>query len=343
MPDPLISLLIAAAIVAVFLFIFWPERGLYWRWQRTNKMTDRVLIEDALKHLQDRDMHGQKPSLESLAGVLSVSTNQAAEVISDLELHQLIEMQGAEFKLTPTGREYALRIIRAHRIYERYLAEQTGFEEAEWHTKAHQLEHQLSPEEVEKLAYQLGNPTHDPHGDPIPTADGTIIYPKDRTALTNLPSDTLARIVHLEDEPEAVYAQLVAEGLHVGQEVRLLEISPQRVRFWAGDDEHVLAPIMAANIAVIPVAEEPKAEETHGEPLTNLKPGQEARVMALSPRLRGAERRRLMDLGLLPGTTIEVEMASAGGDPIAYRIRGAVIALRKSQAQLISVYSDAGN
>lgn len=343
MPDPLIALIVAAALMVVGLFVFWPERGIYWRWQRTNKMTDRVLIEDALKHLQDCDMHGQKPSLESLAGVLSVSTNQAAEVISDLESHNLIEMQGNEFKLTPTGREYALRIIRAHRIYERYLAEKTGFEEAEWHTKAHQREHMLSSEDVEKLAYQLGNPTHDPHGDPIPTANGTIVYREDRTALTSLPNDTVARIVHLEDEPEAIYAQLVAEGLHVGQEIRLLEISPQRVRFWAGDDEHVLAPILAANISVIPVTEEPTAEETHGEPLTSLKPGQEAQVMAISPRIRGAERRRLMDLGLLPGTTIEVEMASAGGDPIAYRIRGAVIALRKSQAQLISVLLDTGN
>ena len=98
MPDPLISLIIAAALTIVGFFIFWPERGIYWRWQRTNKMTDRVLIEDALKHLQDCDMHGQKPSLESLAGILSVSTNQAAEVISDLESHNLIEMQGVEFK-----------------------------------------------------------------------------------------------------------------------------------------------------------------------------------------------------------------------------------------------------
>lgn len=342
MPDPLLSLIIAAAITAIGLFVFWPESGLYWRWQRTNKMTDRVLIEDALKHIQSREIHGEKPSLESLAGVLNVSTNQAAEVISDLESHHLIEMHGAEFKLTPTGREYALRIIRAHRIYERYLAEQTGFEEAEWHTKAHQLEHQLSPEEVERLAYQLGNPTHDPHGDPIPTADGTVVYREDRTALTNLPNDTLARIVHLEDEPEAVYAQLVAEGLHVGQEVRLLETSPQRVRFWAGDDEHILAPILAANITVVSVTEKPEAAELPGEPLTNLKPGQEAQVVALSPRIRGAERRRLMDLGLLPGTTIEVEIVSAGGDPIGYRVRGAVIALRKSQAKLISVCPEMG-
>ena len=342
MPDPLISLLIAAALTVVGSFVFWPERGLYWRWQRANEITERVLIEDALKHIQHCETHGQKPSLESLAGVLNVSTSQAAQVISNLEAHDLIKMHGTAFKLSATGQEYALRIIRAHRIYERYLAEETGYDEAEWHTKAHQLEHQLSPEDVEKLAYQLGNPTHDPHGDPIPMADGTVVYSENRIALTQLELNSPARIVHMEDEPEAIYAQLVAEGLHVGQEIRLLEISPHRVRFWAGDDEHILAPILAANIAVVPVTETAEDAELPGEPLTNLKPGQGAQVVALSPRIRGAERRRLMDLGLLPGTTIEVEIESAGGDPIAYRIRGAVIALRKSQAELISVCPEMG-
>ena len=342
MPDPLLSLAIATALVATGAFVFWPERGLYWRWKRTKEMTERVLTEDALKHIQSRETHGGKPSLESLAGALNISTNQAADIISNLETHDLIEMQGAAFKLTTAGREYALRIIRAHRIYERYLAEETGYDESEWHTKAHQLEHQLSLEDVEKLAYQLGNPTHDPHGDPIPMVDGTVVYPKDRIALTQLDLDTPARIIHMEAEPEAIYAQLVAEGLHVGQEVRLLETSPQRVRFWAGDDEHVLAPILAANIAVVKVTEKPEGAELPGEPLTNLEPGQEAQVVALSPRIRGAERRRLMDLGRLPGTMIEVEIESAGGDPIGYRVRGAVIALRKSQAKMISVCPEMG-
>ena len=140
MPDPLLSLTIAAVLTAVGLFVFWPERGLYWRWQRTNAMTERVLTEDALKHIQSRETHGGKPTLESLAGVLNVSTNQAADVISNLEAHNLIEMEGTSFKLTTAGHEYALRIIRAHRIYERYLAEETGYDESEWHTKAHQLE-----------------------------------------------------------------------------------------------------------------------------------------------------------------------------------------------------------
>jgi len=342
MPDPLISLIIAAAITAAGFFVFWPDRGIFWSWQRNIQMTVRVLREDALKHIHQCEIHNEKPSIKSLAGALNVPVSKVTEVIEDLQTHELLRIDGSEYKLTLEGREYALRIIRAHRLYERYLAEETGFDEADWHSKAHEFEHQLSPEDIDALSMRLGNPTHDPHGDPIPTAEGVLIYPKERTSLTNLPLDTSGHIVHLEDEPEAVYAQLVAEGLHLGQEVHLTEVSPRRVRFWTGTDEHVLAPIMAANIAVVPVTEKPEVEDLPGEPLTNLKPGQEAEVVGLSPRIRGAERRRLMDLGLLPGTTIQVEMTSAGGDPIAYRIRGAVIALRKTQAELISVCPDAG-
>ncbi|MBT4841520.1 MAG: metal-dependent transcriptional regulator, partial [Anaerolineae bacterium] len=254
---------------------------------------------------------------------------------------ELLEIEGTNFKLTSDGRDYALRIIRAHRLYERYLAEETGYAEVNWHEKAHQLEHELSPEDVDALAQKLGNPTHDPHGDPIPTADGKMIYAETRTELANLDLDARARIVHLEDEPDAVYAQLVAEGLHIGQEIRLLEVTPQRIRFETGEGEHLLAPILAANISVIPFAEEPEKELAIGLPLSNLEIGEEREVIALSPRIRGAERRRLMDLGILPGTMIEAELESAGGDPIAYRVRGAVIALRKDQAAMISVSTEA--
>jgi DtxR family Mn-dependent transcriptional regulator len=159
----------------------------------------------------------------------------------------------------------------------------------------------------------------------------------ERTPLTSMELNKPARIIHLEDEPEAVYAQIVAEGLHVGQVVRLIESSPQRVRFWADGDEHVLAPIVAANVAVAKMSEAPQQAQVRGEALSSLKPGQSARVVQLSNRIRGAERRRLMDLGLLPGTKITNEMDSMAGDPSAYRIRDAVIALRKSQADFIFI------
>lgn len=336
MPDPLISLVIAVALIALGTFTFWPEQGWYWRWQRTNQITERIHTEDALKHIQSRETHGEKASLESLAGVLNISRDKAAGVLSALEAHDLIEMEGTAFKLTSAGRDYALRVIRAHRLYERYLADETGYEETDWHERAERFEHTLTPAESDALAARLGNPTHDPHGDPIPTADGHMVY-QERTHLADLELNQPARIVHLEDEPEVVYAQLVAEGLHVGQEVRLMETTSQRVRFWAGGDEHILAPLVAANIAVEALPERPQQDEVQGDALSSLQPGQSGYVTQLSQRIRGAERRRLMDLGVLPGTEISNEMSSMSGDPSAYRIRDAVIALRKSQADLIYI------
>lgn len=75
--------------------------------------------------------------------------------------------------------------------------------------------------------------------------------------------------------------------------------------------------------------------------LDQLKPGQIATVTALESQ--GANRRRLLDLGILPGTQLAVEMASPLGDPVAYRIRGAVIALRRKQAREISVVLNEGH
>jgi DtxR family Mn-dependent transcriptional regulator len=336
MPDPLISLIIAALITAVGLYFFWPDRGPFWRWQRARDMTERVLSEDALKHIQQCEFHGEHASVKSLAGALNISPNQVTDVIARLEQNGLLQIEGTNFQLTTSGRDYAMRVIRAHRLYERYLAEATGFDESEWHERAERIEHHLTPAEVASLSIQLGNPTHDPHGHPIPTATGEMVYHNGK-ALPTMEVDRPYRIVEIEDQPEVVYAQLAAEGLHPGMEIHLIENSPQRVRFWADDEEHVLAPIMATNIEVVPMEEEPKKDELPGESLANLRPGEDARVVGLSPRIRGAERRRLMDLGILPGTAIEVEMVSAGGDPIAYRVRGAVIALRKSQADMINV------
>ena len=337
MPDPLISLIIAALVTALGLYIFWPERGPFWRWQRTRELTGRVLSEDALKHIQQCEFHGDRASLKSLAGALSVSPNQVTDVIARLESRGLLEIDGADFQLTESGREYAMRVLRAHRLYERYLAEATGFDESEWHQRADRIEHSLSLDDVAALSLQLGNPTHDPHGHPIPSASGEMVYHNGEPLPTMAVGQTY-RIVEIEDQPEVVYAQLVAEGLHPGMEVRLIENSPQRVRFWGGDGEHVLAPIMATNIEVIPFETETKEEdELPGQPLTVLKPGETASILNISPFIRGVERRRLMDLGFLPGTLIENEMVSAGGDPVAYRVRGTVIALRKSQAELIKI------
>lgn len=337
MYNPLIALLIGTAVTAVLLLLFWPERGWYWRWQQTRGLTQRVLTEDALKFIHKQEMRGEKPTLAAIAGTLHINQNDTAVLLTHMQNEQLLTLQEGQIQLTPPGREAALHIIRAHRLWERHLAEETGYGEVEWHGRAEQIEHRLSPEEVEALAERLGHPTHDPHGDPIPTASGEIVT-HGGLALTQLPLDTPARIVHLEDEPELVYAQLAAEGLHPGMMVRVVETSPERIRFWANGNEHWLAPIIAANVSVVETETAVAPEPTPaGEPLTALKPGETGEVVAILAACRGAERRRFMDLGILRGGKITVGFRSPSGDPVAYQIRGATIALRREQAALISV------
>jgi DtxR family Mn-dependent transcriptional regulator len=335
MPEPLTTLLIGALAALVGLLFFWPERGIFWRWQQARRLTERALTEDALKYIHGREMRGRSPTIESIAGVLNITVNEAADLLAKLEALDLARLQGDELHLTPQGRDYALQIIRAHRLWERYLADETGFSEVEWHARAEHYEHTLSMAEAEALSAKLGHPTHDPHGDPIPTANGEVV-PHGGQPLTVMPIDEPLRIVHLEDEPEVVYAQLVAEGLHAGMEVRAMEISPLRVRFWDDRDEHVLAPIVAANIFVVPVPGE-REETGPCKRLSDLKPGQKGKVLGISPACRGSERHRLMDLGVLRDTIVEVEFANANGSLKAYRVRGALIALREEQANLISI------
>jgi DtxR family Mn-dependent transcriptional regulator len=336
MPEPIIAIFIAAGIALIAWFLFRPQDGLIPRWRRARQITDRVLLEDALKHIQRCERHGDKPSMQSIAGALDISLNRAAKIASELQNLEFVILQNGEFQLTPAGREYALRIIRAHRLWEEYLAEHTGFDESEWHDQAEKYEHLLSTEQTKELAQQLGNPIYDPHGDPIPSSSGQFKHHAGQPLIT-MDLDTPLRIVHIEDEPEEIYAQLVAEGISPGMFARLTENSAQRVCFWIGDEEHILAPIVAANISVIPIPEQKIDQTSLGKPLNNLSPGERGLVVSLSPRLRGADRRRMMDLGILPGTIIEVEMTSPSGDPTAYKIRGALIALREEQAQLIQV------
>ena len=339
MPEPLTTILIAAAITLIAWLLFRPKIGMVPRWRKARQITDRVLLEDALKHIQRCERHDDNPSLQSIAGALDISVNQAAKIAEELQSMELIIIENGEFLLTPAGRDYALRIIRAHRLWEEYLAEQTGFDESEWHDQAEKYEHLLSPEEATNLAQKLGNPVYDPHGDPIPSPTGEFKQHPGKP-LTSMDLETPLRIVHIEDEPEEIYAQLVAEGLSPGMFARITEKTPQRLRFWIGDEEHVLAPIVAANISVVPIPEEKIDQIQPGIPLNTLNIGEKGRVVALSPRLRGADRRRMMDLGILPGTTIDVEMKSPSGDPTAYKVRGALIALRKEQAKLIQVESE---
>ena len=251
---PATNLAVAAAICLVLVVLLRPRRGLLWHWARGRRATERVRIEDALKHLYDCEYARESATLDSLAGALEIGRDEAARLTTRLEALGLLTSEHRRLTLTPEGCSYALRVIRIHRLLESYLAERTGVDESEWHQRADQMEHRVTAAEAEALSAQLGNPTYDPHGDPIPTADG--VMPSRRgLPLSALKTGAVARIVHVEDEPDEVYAQLVAARLSPGVTLRVLDSKPDRMRIEAEWQEHVLAPVVAANLTVEPLSD----------------------------------------------------------------------------------------
>jgi len=335
-PDPLRALLVFGLGTALVALLAWPRRGLVPRIRRMLLMTERVLLEDALKQLHQVEEAGGSPTVETLAGALEVSRGLAVRLVEQLEDQRLARSDGGRLSLTDAGRAYARRMVRTHRLLERYLADRTGLAPAEWHDEAERREHALTEAEAEELSATMGHPRYDPHGDPIPTITGEMPAPRGRS-LASFPPGSAVTVVHLEDEPREAFERLLALGLRPGARLRLLEGPSGEVRFRFDGREQALPPVLAAQIAVEPLSEDEALDERALATLADLVPGESARVVRISAACQGLQRRRLLDLGVVPGTLVTAEFTSPGGDPIAFQIRGALIALRRAQARLIQI------
>lgn len=345
MVDPGFALLVFGLAVMALALLFWPRKGLVNRLTRSMRLSERVIAEDALKHLFKAHRAGRNGTLESLAGALQLPHARVVGLVARLESIGLLKTTNEGLVLSQDGRDYALRIVRSHRLWERYLADRTGLTPSEWHEEAERREHTLSPAEAEHLSARMGHPRYDPHGDPIPT-EGLKMPPAAGMALTSLKPGRTARIVHLEDEPPETYRRLIELGLAPGMELQVIEANPSVIRFRGEGRELELEPIAAANVTVMPLESVDQETLVGGfTTLASLAPGDQAEVRGIASGCQGSQRRRLLDLGVVPGTSITAEFSSAGGDPTAYRIRGALIALRRQQAEWIYVSSsshDAG-
>lgn len=332
---PLNSLLTALVAGIILWALFRPGSGWFWQWRLSRGITARVRREDALKHLHEGEYQTQPATVQTLAGVLGISVGEATELVGELIDHGFVRPAGNAFVLTVEGRSYALQVVRAHRLWERYLADETDVKEEEIHIRAEREEHNLSPAEADELEARLGHPASDPHGDLIPTSDGEIAE-LEGMVLTRWPIDTPGRIVHLEDEPPEVFAQLVAEGFRLGEDVRIMERTDEHIRFFTRDREFVVASVVAANITVAPLPEV-NAVEGPFMLLSDLERGEESVVIGIGDGCRGLTRRRLLDLGFTPGARVEMERIGPFGDPRAYKVRGTLVALRHEQADHILI------
>jgi DtxR family Mn-dependent transcriptional regulator len=309
---------------------FWSRFRPFQSRERRREAAERISLEDALKHLYDCERADRACTLESLAGALESSRDSTARLLTSLKGLDLVRPEGEAFGLTEKGRRSAVRVLRTHRLWEHYLAHRTGAEPASWHPSADRMEHRLTEEETEELDLRLGRPLFDPEGE-LPPPRGT--------PLTRLEAGRSAEVIHIEDEPPEIFDTLVAQGFAPGSGVQVLQADAEVLRLRIAGREQVLDTVAAANVTVEPLP----AGVAAGEPVRTLADaelGEAVTVSRISPTCQGPNRRRLLDLGVVPGTTISPELSSSGGDPVAYRIRGALIAFRRDQAASIEIEAD---
>ena len=140
MTSPLVLLGGTAAVILGLGLLFWPRLGLLARLRGARDYARRVRTEDS-----------RRPTLQSVAGALGASPDSAAGLMTELAGSGLVDLAQGRISLSPRGRDYAIRVVRAHRLWERHLAERTGYAEVDWHRIAEREEHRLTPEAASRV------------------------------------------------------------------------------------------------------------------------------------------------------------------------------------------------
>jgi DtxR family transcriptional regulator, Mn-dependent transcriptional regulator len=184
-------------------------------------------VQDYLKAVYQLESQGQRsPSVTVLADHLHVRPASVSGMVSRLAEDGLVEhARYRGVRLTAAGRRMALAVVRRHRLLETLLVEELGMGWDEVHAEAEALEHSVSDRLLARIAAKLGEPTRDPHGDPIPSADLAV----DEAAtqiLELLPVGARGRVVRvLGAEPELL-AYLDRQGIALGDELEVLTPEP---------------------------------------------------------------------------------------------------------------------
>lgn len=327
-------ILLSIAIIFILGITFTPKFGAIALYKKMRADQERELMEDALKYLIDKQYENEPATRDSLGGALRLSQAKASQLTTLMESQGLINTKGSRVELTAEGEQWAIQMVRAHRLWEKYLAVEAKMPLDKVHKEAHRLEHHSSAAQIDQIEVALGFPKYDPHGDPIPDQRGQITE-NDKTSITNWPTEKIAVVVEIEDEPIISYQQIGASGIKLGMTVRVLEHDNHRLILSDGQNEITLAPVVASNIMVATPLQDAPTDELR--PLNSLKNGERAEVAQFDETVQGLTRRRFLDLGLTPGALIYPELENFFREPRAYRVRGTLIALRDDQANRIKV------
>ncbi len=186
-------------------------------------------IQDYLKAIYTLGHGGEMVSTVQLASALGVApasvTNMLQKLAADeLRLVDYQKHHGA--RLTGAGQQAALRIIRRHRLLETFLSQTLGYSWDTVHAEAEQLEHVISPRFEDRISALLGEPTHDPHGDPIPDRRLQIDESAELISLASLPTGAAGVIRQVDNQDERLLVYFESLGIRPGRKVTVVQRNP---------------------------------------------------------------------------------------------------------------------
>jgi DtxR family Mn-dependent transcriptional regulator len=185
-----------------------------------------VAVQDYLKAIYVLESSGERVTTSALARRMAVSAPSATAMTKRLDELGLVErVPHRGVALTDAGRRGALEVLRHHRLLERYLMDRLGLSLDQVHAEAELLEHALSEELEAKIDAELGYPTHDPHGDPIPDRELRLVQHEPRTLL-DLEPGAQGSIARVPDDDSELLRYLGELGLVPDASVEVLEQAP---------------------------------------------------------------------------------------------------------------------
>ena len=190
-----------------------------------------------------------------VASAVGVTPGTATTMVKALAESGLAEYEPyAGVRLTKAGEQLAALVLRRHRLVELFLVQVMGMSWAEVHDEAEQLEHVVSERVIERMDEMLGRPTHDPHGDPIPSADGAIA-PHDVDNLLTCPIGQALRVTRITDQDPAFLRFIERHQLKPGQrvEVEARDMAADAVRLRGADREPLTIGAGAASKLLVEV------------------------------------------------------------------------------------------
>lgn len=191
--------------------------------KQRRESTASEAVEDYAKAIFSlaRRAPGEPVSNQALAERLGVAPASVTAMVKRMSDQGLAERRPYEgVMLTEAGRRVALEVLRHHRLLESYLADVLGMPWDRVHAEAEVLEHYISEDLEQLIADALGNPSHDPHGDPIPSVDLEVAI-EGGVALSELGPGSVGRLVRVSDSDSEMLRYLADRGIHPGVTLKL--------------------------------------------------------------------------------------------------------------------------